>query len=117
MSPVLNPAQILHRQVKSLKNGVKYLDEFLSGIKIFSERPTLKYVFFEMFSGEILGHLSGLYLKFPPPALDEILRREFGGENAALNAFIFNAMNIHRLNVSNTTRRIAELENELRRIR
>ena len=114
----LDVSQALHRYIKSLKCGIKYLDEFLIGHEIFSSRPDLKYVLFDTFANEMFNHLSIVYAQIPAPAFDEILRKEFpNGDNTALTTFIFSAMNIYRLQTIQAQQRIVALENELRRMK
>ena len=97
-----------------LRDGMKYLDEFLSDEEIFSRRPDLKYILLEVFASEMLGHLRGIYARIPAHALDELLRTELADDNAALTAFIFNTLNTRRLQLLQTQRKIAVLENELK---
>ena len=128
INPNLDLPQYLHRQITSLKIGVNYLDDFFSHYEIFLQRPELKYFMFNMFSGEVLGRIYFIYDKIPPPAIDELLRKEFGGENTALQSFCFNSMILHRLQIvkmeqtfnqfaEQAKQRVAELENELRRFK
>ena len=99
-----------------LKDGVKYLDEYLNRQEIFLRHLDLKYVLFNFFIIDTANHLNDVYAQVPAPALDELLRKEFSdGDNTALTAFIFNAMNIYRLQLMQAQQRIAALENELRR--
>ena len=112
----LNVDQILHRNLEALKYGMKYLDEYLSECETFAQRPDLKYTVFDRFTAEMLGQLINIYSQIPAPALDEILRKEFE-ENSAFTTFIFSAANIWRGQLMQASQRVAELENELKRIR
>ena len=105
--------KLFHRELKALKGGIKYLGEFLSDDKFFSSRPDLKYLLFDMFAQEICSHLVAIYAKVPAPALDEILRQEFVSDKA-LTSFIFNSMNVQRLQLVQAQARIAELEAQLK---
>ena len=107
-------SSIFRRQLKSLKVGVKCLDEFLSDSEFFSRRPDLKYLLLETFAGETFGGLIKAYTQMPAHSFDDLLRNELGDENhAALTAFIFNTVNIRRLQLARTQQRINLLENEL----
>ena len=110
----LNIFQIFQREIKALQNGIKHLDEFLDDTEIFSSRPNLKYILFDMFAQEILSHLYAVYSQVSPYALDEIIRKEFNANSdVALTGFIFNTINIQRLQLMQAQQRIAQLENEL----
>ena len=104
----------LHCWVTSIKCGVKYLDDFLNEQDFFSKRPDLKYALFEIFFNDMLRYVTGIYIKIPPYALDEILRKEFGDEdNLALTIFLFSTLNVNRLQLIQSQQRIAELEKEI----
>lgn len=129
MTEKLDADRLLRKWVKSLRVGIKHLDEFLSDRDFFLKRPDLKYILFDTFAQEMLKHLNQIYAQVPAPALDEILRKEFSdGDNLALTSFIFNTMNIYRLQLmqaqvqfnqfaAQAQQRIAELENEIRRLK
>ena len=123
-------AKLIHKYTLTLKIAVACLDEFLNGQKLFAHRTDLKYMLFQMFVTPILRRLDKVYAQIPVHALDELLRREFDDSDTALSAFIFNALNIYRLQlgqlrqqnfqlnqvVKQTQNRIAELENEIRQL-
>lgn len=127
----MDAQQRFHRNVKAIKLGVRHLDEFLSKRDFLAAHPNLKYMFFNMLISTLAENLNSFYAKIPALALDEILRREFDGSDTALAAFIFNALNIYRLQlgqvrqqnfqlnqiVKQTQNRIAELEAELNRLK
>lgn len=110
----MNVAKLMRRWFNSIKYGVKFIDNFLGGREFFSRRPDLKQVLLNLYANEMLEHLREIYAKIPAYAFDELLRKEFGGdENSAFAAFIFNTMNIYRLQLVRTQQRITVLENEL----
>ena len=121
----LNVQKLIRRQITSLRNGVEYIDEFLSSYEFFTTRPQLKHLLFDSFVNDMLVFLNGIYAQIPAHALDELLKAEF---NDTLTAVIFNALNVQRLQfmqahqqfnrfAKQAQNRIAELENELKRIR
>lgn len=72
---------------------------------------------FDMFIQQMLGGFKEIYEELSASDLDELLRKELGGgDDAALTAFTFSAMNIYRLQLIQAQQRIAALENELRRV-
>lgn len=124
INPQLDLPQYIHRQISSLKIGVKYLDDFFSDYEIFSQRLDLKNLMLDMFTKEVLGRLYSIYQQAPFPILNELLRREFDGENSALKLLCFNKMIIQQLQIvqmqnqfnqfaAQAQQRIAQLENEL----
>ena len=125
----------LQKHFRSLKLGFAHLDEFLSGREFFRQRPDMKYLALEIYVREMLNYFQDIYAQIPAPALDELLRKEFGdGDNTALATFVFSAMNIQRLQLNQVVnqanqqaqqfnrfaaqakQRIADLENEIKRL-
>ena len=76
-------SKLLSRQAKALKEGIKYIDEFLSDREFFSRRPDLKYILFDTFAYEMLNGVTNIYVQVPVPALDDLLQKEFseGSDN------------------------------------
>ena len=103
----------IHRQIKALKCGIRYLDEFFCAHEFFSERPYLKYALFNTFVQEMLGHLNAVYAQIPAYALDELVRQEFG-EDSVLETFIFNIMNVQRLQLLKTQYQFNQLAAQIR---
>lgn len=94
-------AKHLNLWTTMLKDGTRYLDKFLSESEFFSRRPDLKYLLFDAFTYEMLRNLNGIYERVPAPALDELIRKEFAdGDNLALTSYIFNKLNVQRLQMN-----------------
>lgn len=107
--------KFVHSRLISIKDGFRYLDEYLNGFETFARRPDVKYALFEMINRELIGHLLNVYAKVPAPQLDALLRKEFSeGDNIALTSFVFSTMNVQRLQLIMAQRRIAELEAALK---
>ena len=117
INPQLDLQQYLHRQISSLKIGMEYLDEFFSDYELFSQKPDFKYLMFDMFTKEVLGRFYSIYSKYSAPALDELLRKEFDGEDIALKTYCLNKMVLQQLQIlqiqNEAKKRIEELENKL----
>ena len=122
-----DPEKQIYRCITMLRSGIEYLDEILKDNEFFLRRPDLKYVLLNTFTEEILRLLNGVYAQIPVYAIDELLRREFGADSA-FESFIFNLMNVNRLQLmqmqnqfnrfaAQAQQRIAQLENELKRIK
>ena len=126
----LNSAEkFINSRIFLLKEGINYLDKYLSDREPFAKRPDLKYIIFNMFTQSICGHFEKIYKNIPAPRLDTMFRKEFSdGNSPALTSFIFNLMNIHRLKMKQTQKkfrlfaaqaqaRIAQLEAEVNRLK
>ena len=101
--------KFIHSRMTMLKEGVSYLDKYLSDREAFSGRPDLKYAIFNLFVQELFAHFVRLYVKVPAPALDEFLRKEFStGDNVALNSFIFNLLNVQFIQMLQSQQKFSE---------
>lgn len=116
-------SKLLRRQVKALKTGIKYIDDFLSEREFFSRRPDLKYILFDMFASS--NEMLEIYAQVPAPALDAFLQKEFSdGNHKALTTFLFSTVNSYRLQLiraqqfaAQAHQRIAQLENEIKSLK
>ena len=80
-------------------DGVKILDDFMSGIEFFARNVEQKYAVFDLFVGFHFDHyLSRVYAGRKISEFDRILREELSrGGNAALSAYLFGLSNAQRL--------------------
>ena len=100
------------KYIRALTEGFDYLNDFLNQRKFFQKNLAMKYLALENYTRVPLNHLNSIYLSTPIYELDEILREELSNRNSvAFSAFIFNAMNDHRLYRDKFWRRAVELEN------
>ena len=98
--------------LRTLDEGLGYLDKFLSGRKFFSQNLEAKYlVFFGAFNW-ILSYSLEHYQKIPASQLDELFREEFAKfKNLnSVAAFLFNRMNLLELNVVRLKNQLDELK-------
>ena len=86
----------IRKYLRVLTNGFKHMDDFLSGREFFRRRPDLKYRALENYFNETIDYLQKIYDDMPSYEVDAVLREEFScGDNVALMAFTFNAMNAY----------------------
>ena len=110
----INAQEIIHRQSKALVCGIKYLDKFLGNRDFFSTRPDLKYLLFNMFAGELISQFYKIYAQIPASDLDELFRKELGGENIALSSFCLNSMILQRFQLMQTQYQFNQLAAQIR---
>ncbi len=108
----------LQRNIKALRVGTNYIDEFLKGLDFFSRRPDLRYTLLETFVDEILRQFNLIYAYFPAYSFDETLKQAFAeGDNTALTAHIFSKMNVYRLQLIQAQSENARLQREFVRLK
>ena len=111
-------SQLLRQQVKALKTGIRYIDEFLSSREFFLRRPDLKYILFDAFAVMMMSSLDDIYARVPAHALDDLLQKEFSdGNHKALTTLLFSMVNSYRRDWKREQKRIALLEDEIRRLK
>ena len=110
-----NTQQILHRYVSTINQGINCLANFLSHRDFFAKRQDVNYVLFNTIFTTILERLNDIYREVPVYMLDKSLRKEFDSESV-FKAFIFNAMNIYRLQLNPSPKHIVVQDIEVSHI-
>ena len=91
----------LNKWMTDLIEGVKFMDNFMNGIKFFVDNPQFKYMAFDRFMQEELNwYMKSLYKKYPIHKFDKILREifsKFSKDDTALITFMFSMINIYRI--------------------
>ena len=113
----LDLSKTIHKYAAILKHGIKYLDEFLNQQDFFADRADLKYILFDTLAKTVLVRLDEVYLQNPAYKVEKFLREEFSDISPAVSAYLFSAMNIHRLQLMNSRRKIEILKQEVSRLK
>ena len=107
------PGSILHthaslsdhvrKWTRSFATAFSCCDKFLSGLEFYKQNPEVKYLALDAIAQDTFLHLSGIYQKFSPSLLDEMIREEFTkvGYNSAMAAFFFNMSMMYSLKIGN----------------
>ena len=119
----------LQKYVRSLTTAFEYMDDFFKGRKFFQEHSDMKYLVLETCFRQLSLYFDCVYTEIPNHELDALLREEFSnGKHTALMAFIFNKVNVQRLQLilaqqqvdqftAQAQERIAQLEAEVNRLK
>ena len=111
-------AKQLNSWATMLREGVRYFDAFANKSDFLTQRPDLKYMLLETFVEEMIKYLTLIYAKVPAHELNEILRPIFAeGNNTALTTFLFNKLNVYRLQLIQAQSENARLEREFVRLK
>jgi glycosyltransferase involved in cell wall biosynthesis len=106
-----SPQDHFVRYLRALISGFNFLNKFLSEREFFLQNPQVKYLALEIYFNEVMIYLKDFYVNIPEYAAYDVLRQEFEhGNYTELTAFIFNALNVYRLEFINGRKRIEELE-------
>ena len=101
----------LRKWLNDLIVGFREFVKFMDKIPFFREKIGYRYAvlnwFFEKFMRDA-QHLSFAYAQVPPVLLHRIIEKEFSGNDAALSAYLFNVVNLQRIQT-------AQLQTELKK--
>lgn len=96
------PPKFIHKWLSNLSLGFKALEEFMSRVAFFGEHPEYSYAVKEWFFniGMIdAKYLPAIYAQVHPAALNPLVEKEFQSDDAAFAAYLFNTVNIQRLQI------------------
>ena len=109
-----NLQNYIHKWGSSLRKGIYALNSFMDNIEV---NPLTRQLAFDSFFNEIIGtNISKVYINFQPHELNEFLYEEFSDDpkiNTILMSYIFNKVNIYRIQLIQAQRQILLLQKEL----
>lgn len=101
MHKQVNSTERVRKWANSLATGFSCCDNFLSDLDFYKKNPDVKYLALGAIVQDIFKNLSGVYQKFSPAVLDDIIREEFAkvGDNSAMATFFFNMSIMYSLQI------------------
>lgn len=96
-----------HKWLRVLNSGINEYDKFMTSTKFFIDHPDYYSAVLDFYLNTILVMFGVLYEQYHPSLFNELIKKEFHPDDAALTAHIFNVFNIQRLQIE---RLQAELE-------
>ena len=108
----VNVEDYFHKNVLSLKQGLNELEKIMDTFPFFKENPNYRYAVLDFFckkSFTWLLPMQSMYAKIPAFQLNERVRKEFHPDDAAFAAYLFNTVNIYRLQIMKLQQEIYEL--------
>ena len=103
--------QHLHKRISALKDGFNEFEKVMGKIKFFDEHPDYRYAVIRWFANFRIPITIALYTKVPIHQLNEILRKEFQPDDAALSAYLFDVVNIYQLQIMKLQQELTALKN------
>lgn len=103
------------KRLRILKEGFRTLERIMDKVTFFANRPDYRYAILEWFANHRISITLGTYTQVSPFALNEIVKKEFHSADAALAAYLFNTVNIHRLQLMKMQQENIALRNELKK--
>ncbi len=106
----INLNQHVHKRISALNSGFNEFEKVMGKIKFFAEHPDYRYAVLRWFANFRIPLTLALYTKFPIHQLNEILRKEFQPDDAALSAYLFNMVNVYQLQIIKLQRELKKLK-------
>ena len=103
---LLGPQEHFSKRLRALIVGFKEFERVMDKINFFDAHPDYCYAVLEWFAKFRMTVTLNFYVQNPAFQLNELAKREFHPDDAALAAYLFNTANVYRL-------QIMKLQNEL----
>ena len=101
----------LHKRISALRDGFNEFEKVMDKIKFFKEHPDYRYAVLEWFANFRIPITLGFYTKIPAFKLNELVKREFHSDDAALGAYLFNTVNVYQLQIMKLQQQLIALKN------
>lgn len=91
-----------HKWLSSLNKGFNAFNSVMNQVPFFAEHPDYRYAILNWFFNRTLKDgwkLNAAYTQIHPVALNPLVEKEFHSDDAALAAYLFNTVNIQRLQI------------------
>ena len=99
----------LHKWISVLKIGADEFEKIMSRIEFFKEHSDYRYTVIDFFFRETLHMIPLIYSKVPAFKLQDLVKKEF--HDNALAAYMFNSVNVCRLQIMRLQQEINNLKN------
>ena len=89
------------KYIKVLNDGFNILGKIMAEIPFFEKNPNYRYAVLNFYFNDVLGAIRPLYLKNDPLMFVDLIKKEYTSYNTDLVAYLFNIVNIQRLQFMN----------------
>lgn len=109
----LDIPKFFHQRLSSIKEGLNEFEKFMREIAFFDKHKDYAYAVLQFFFDHSLRYawqMQSLYAQIPAFKLNELVKKEFHPDDAPLAAYLFNTVNIYRLQIMKLQQEIAALK-------
>ena len=89
----------IHKSLRIDIDGFNALIKIMNEINFFAEHPDYRYAVLDWYVNNKLYRLQGFYAQIHPAALNPLVEKEFHADDTAFAAYLFNTVNIYRLQI------------------
>jgi len=111
----INAEDYLHKEVKSLRDAFNEFEKIMNKFSFFMEHINYRYAVLDFFFQKTYSfrwQFQSIYAQIPPFALNELVKREFHPDDAAFAAYLFNTVNIQRLQIMQLQQELAKFHKQ-----
>ena len=108
-------ASYFQKRLVSITKGCGEFKRIMERVPFFQTHPDYRYAMFDLLFAVRFPFIAGFYEQVPPFVLAEIVKQEFNPDDAELSAYLFNTVNIHRLQLIKLQQENIALRNELQK--
>ena len=109
-----NVEKFFHRWLSNLTLGFKAFEKIMNGIPFLEKHLDYQYAIFNWFFNKVIDdarHFPVAYSQFSPSLLNQFVRKEFHPDDAAFSSYLFNTVNIQRLQIMQLLQELKKFQN------
>ena len=95
-----------------LRDGINEFETIMDSVDFFKNRTDYRHAVLEFFFNAQFPKVSAFHLQMPLFALNELYKKEFHPDDAALSAYLFNTVNIQRLQIMRLQQELAKFHQQ-----
>ena len=107
-----NSEKYFHKWLRVLNKGCNEFDNVMKRFSLFAEHPDYRYAVLDWHVRNKLKQLQNFYAQIHPAALYPLVEKEFHGDDAAVAAYLFNTVNIQRLQIMRLQHELAKFHQQ-----
>ncbi|MBR0288067.1 MAG: glycosyltransferase family 2 protein [Selenomonadaceae bacterium] len=112
----INIVNYLHKNISSLHDGLNELERIMNNFPFFNNRPDYRYALLDFFCQRsflfMMPIQQSIYSQVPIFQLNELVKKEFQSDDAAFSAYLFNTVNIQRLQIMRLQQELAKFQKQ-----
>ena len=112
MREQLNAESEIHKSMRIYIDGFNALKKIMDDIKFFGEHPDYRYAVLNWYVSTKLNRLQNFYAQVHPAAINPLVEKEFSSDDAAFAAYLFNTVNIQRLQIMRLQQELAKFHQQ-----
>ena len=107
--------KFIHKWVSNIVLGFRAVEEIMSRVPFFSQHPEYHYAVLNWFFEKGISdakRFPAAYSQIHPAVLHQLVKKEFSSDDAPLAAYLFNTVNIQRLQIARLQQELAKFHQQ-----